>query len=146
MFTIHRNKGFTLIELLVVISIIGILASVVLASLSTARVKAQDSKRISELIQLTNALELYRLDKGTYPSANPTYVDNIVGLAPKYIPILPKDPTNTGVSRYRYASDNFKLGYTILVDLKSDDVLWCRINSGHPGVAAWESGYPLCKQ
>ena len=61
-------SGFTLIELLVVIAIISLLSSIVLASLSQARAKARDSKRVQDLIQLRNALELYALDNnGLYP-------------------------------------------------------------------------------
>ena len=54
-----RNKGFTLIELLVVIAIIGILASVVLASLSTAREKGKDAAVKSQLASMKAQAELF---------------------------------------------------------------------------------------
>ncbi len=63
----YSNKGFTLIELLVVVAIIGILSSVVLASLKTAREKARDAQRISDIKQIQNAIEMYYNDNGFYP-------------------------------------------------------------------------------
>ena len=61
-----KNKGFTLIELLVVIAIIGILASVVLASLSSARVKGADSAVKANLNSIRGEAEIYYLENGTY--------------------------------------------------------------------------------
>ncbi|TSC66889.1 MAG: putative General secretion pathway protein GspG, partial [Parcubacteria group bacterium Gr01-1014_66] len=62
------THGFTLIELLVVIAIIGVLASIVFASLNSARVKARNAERIRTLKTFQTALELYYADHGKYPN------------------------------------------------------------------------------
>lgn len=61
-------RGFTLIELLVVISIIGVLATLVIANLNEARVRARDSSRKQNLTQLKTALQLYSNDFQGYPA------------------------------------------------------------------------------
>lgn len=60
-----KNKGFTLIELLVVIAIIGILSSVVLASLNTARAKGADAAIKSNLDNIRAQAEI------VYDGVNP---------------------------------------------------------------------------
>jgi prepilin-type N-terminal cleavage/methylation domain-containing protein len=62
----NYQKGFTLIELLVVIAIIGILSSVVLASLSTTRNKAKIGKFQIEMSQLRTAAETFYSNGSTY--------------------------------------------------------------------------------
>jgi len=62
------KKGFTLVELLVVISIIGLLSTIAIVSLGSARAKSRDTKRIADMKQLSTALEQYYSDQGGYPS------------------------------------------------------------------------------
>lgn len=60
------SKGFTLIELLVVIAIIGILSSVVLVTLGSARKKARDVTRINNAVQIVGGLVQYEIAANTY--------------------------------------------------------------------------------
>ena len=103
------KEGFTLIELLVVISIIGLLSSIVLASLNTAREKARDAARESDIKSIENALELYRNDHSAYPPSGGATVPNggwtnsndsswntlASYLVPTYIPQMPIDPSQS---------------------------------------------------
>jgi prepilin-type N-terminal cleavage/methylation domain-containing protein len=105
MYTKNQQHGFTLIELLVVIAIIGVLASVILTSLNTARSKARDAQRRSDAHQITLAIESYFSTNGAYPVSGGATAPNgawsnssdgswaTVGtILASYIPSLPKDP------------------------------------------------------
>ena len=67
--------GFTIIEVLVVLFIIGLLSSMILASLSDARVKARDARRKADLQQVRLALELYYSEYGSYLVSGTGYLD-----------------------------------------------------------------------
>jgi prepilin-type N-terminal cleavage/methylation domain-containing protein len=64
-----NQKGFTLIELLVVIAIIGLLSTLAVVALNSARAKSRDAKRIADVKEIQTALELYYADNNAYPVA-----------------------------------------------------------------------------
>jgi len=88
-------KGFTLIELLVVIAIIGLLATIIMGSLSSSRLKGRDARRIADIKTIQLALENYYNDNLMYPKN--IYVSNSSaapnnGLSPNYLSVVPTDP------------------------------------------------------
>lgn len=134
-----KRKGFTLIELLAVIAIIGLLSTVVISSLNSARKKARDAVRAKDMQTIYTMLTQYSLEYGgiprtsTYgdansggwdyssqPVVNPTFLSFLVtsGIA-KQVPV---DPINnmTGDSLpagsyaykyYCYPGIGLSLGY-----------------------------------
>ena len=111
-----RERGFTLTELLVVIAIIGILSSVVLASLNSARAKGRDAKRVSDIKQLQLALEFYFDQNGNaYPDTGSG--GSLNDLAGTYIPVLPKEPSSG--NDYAFTSDGTT--YTLAVQLELEN-------------------------
>ena len=157
----QSTRGFTLIELLIVIAIIGILASFILASLSTSRQKSRDGKRIAEMTQMVRTLELFYDSNQRYPSTTPagfTGADAGIQILTSLnlIPSTPIPPPGTNATYiYRGIYDNsgtpaectlatqlctsFELGITLE---RSDNVsLW---SDADQSVGAFYGGYPDC--
>ena len=87
----------------------------VFASLNTARVKAQDARRITDLREMRKALELYYDTNGSYPSSgwikssdtawsDSNTAGTLANVLQPYIPSLPKDPINS--TGWPYANAN----------------------------------------
>lgn len=139
-----ESRGFTLIELLVVIAIIGLLSSVVLASLNNARKKGRDARRVSDLKQLQVALELYYADQSSaaYPvltTVNTTtagFETALAALEGPYIPDLPRDPLNntTGNFIYYYKTTTGGTFYCLGATLETTPLPQSSCNIGATGL------------
>lgn len=120
-----NKRGFTLIELLVVVAVIGILASVILVGVAAFRGRARDARRISDLGQIRNALELCFTKNGKYP----TTAEGLAGIISSSVcnvgvSQLPKDPTTQ--ADYLYCSVDTTGGsypnrYTVGASLEEDN-------------------------
>lgn len=89
-----KERGFTLLEVMVVIVILGLLASMTIPSLMSNKNRADQQKALSDINALENALDMYRLDNGYYP----TEVQGIAALVTK--------PTESPLPRI-YPSDGY---------------------------------------
>lgn len=128
------GHAFTLIELLVVIVIIGILGSVITASLGGARKQARDTKRVADLKNIAQALEEYYSDKGgTYPvTSDPSSnggacIENDAELRTKLQPYLStntlSDPlyTTGGTTDYCYWYRTANSGQSFKIFAKTEN-------------------------
>ena len=107
----RNNKGFTFIEMLIVVAIIGILASIILVGLSGFRNRGRDTRRIADLREVQNGLELYYTKNGTYPPQNDwvTLSNNLIsgGIG---INVVPNDPSSGWTYCYCVSGQNYVLG------------------------------------
>ena len=104
------KKAFTLVELLVVIAIIGLLSTLSVVALNSARAKARDARRLSDIKQLRTALDMYYDSAGTYPNSltpgSPLSYGSIA-----FLTKVPDDPLSS--QHYNYAQTENGQNYTI---------------------------------
>lgn len=145
------KKGFTLIELLIVIAIIGILASVILASLNTARDKGKNSKIKAQLSSARNSAELFFDDNASYngsvgdvsgdcTAANSMFADTTSNMADHVN--LANYPVGTTLTCYSTATTWAISASLAIADSEGDT--WCvDYNGSSKGITGAVTG-PQC--
>jgi prepilin-type N-terminal cleavage/methylation domain-containing protein len=140
-FKINTNKGFTLIELLVVIAIIGMLSSIVLASLSSARTRGGNAAVKQNMNSIRAQAELvYDINSGFYSLVSGTSVctDSRV-VSALNAAISAGGDSGTVASR----CNNTSTAWAVNARLKTPEgtsVYWCIDNSGRAKGEATELG------
>lgn len=95
-----KQKGFSLIEIMVVVVILGILASIVVPKIMSRPEEARIVKAKQDILAVQNAMDLYKLDNGFYPSTEQGLQALVVkpNTSPEprdwkqYLKQVPKDP------------------------------------------------------
>lgn len=100
------NATVIIVAVLAGIAVIGILSSIVLASLNSARIKGRDARRVADVKQLQLALELYY-------DANHTYPTSLNLLSSQYMNEVPVDPAGGSYHYSLCAEDSYHLGASL---------------------------------
>ena len=120
----NNKQGFTLIELLVVIAIIGLLSTLSIVALNSARARSRDARRVSDIKQIQTALEMYYNIEDRYP-ATMTSGGSIATGTYKFMTIVPSAPTppdnpggaatpcDTTTNAYKYTVGTNSVTYTL---------------------------------
>lgn len=128
------KKGFTLIELLVVIAIISMLSTLSVVALNSARQKARDARRLSDIKQIRTALDMYFDVAQSYPAnpatttlgvASTTCISSTNGISSTcagvtFMQLVPKDPQ--AAKSYVYGQQSSGASYTIVYNLENGGV------------------------
>ncbi len=121
---IKKQKGFTLVELLVVIAIIGILAALVLVALGSARQKARDAARQSDVRQMGLAMEMSYDDDAAYPDTSAyTTGSSIASSTSTYLDSIPADPQAAAYAWTDNSAD--QQTFCVSGDLEGGDYFTC---------------------
>lgn len=129
----RKNRGFTLIELLVVIAIIGILSSVVLASLNTARAKGSDAAIKANLGNIRAQAEIfydannhYGVDSADCVTASTIFVDATITAAVNAAELASGGSATCLADDGDPAAGTAATSWAISVPLKTDPLeSWC---------------------
>lgn len=111
------SKAFTLIELLVVITVIGLLSSMILVGLQGVRAQGRDTRRVADLRNIQNALELYFNAHASYPLVS-DWNSLQTALASVGVTKIPTDPLGRDPYTYVYVASSDGLHYVLKATLE----------------------------
>jgi type II secretory pathway pseudopilin PulG len=119
------RRAFTVLEALIVVAVFGLLATLAVLSLNSARASLRDAQRLSDVSTIRAGLSQYWLEKATYPEAEDVligatganrlssagFVDQTDSTSPVYIEFLSGGPRSGESYRYRGGSSGYSVRF-----------------------------------